>query len=73
MPVKITKLKGGKVSVRTPGGIKSKSTSLKKAKAQQRLLQAIEHDPTFVPRNKFKEFQKGFRKTTSGLGIRRKQ
>ncbi len=48
MPVKITKL-NGKVSVRTPGGIKSKGTSLKKAKAQQRLLNAIEHDPSFRP------------------------
>lgn len=76
MPVKITKLKSGKVSVRTPGGIKAHGTSLKKAKSQERLLNAVEHG--FVPRkqkvaNKFKEFQKGFRKATSGLGIRRKK
>lgn len=72
MPVRLKKVKGG-IQVSTPGGIKSKKTSLKKAKAQQRLLMAIEKDPTFVPRNKFKEFQKGFRKATSGLGIRRKK
>lgn len=42
MPVKITKLKGGKVRVSTPGGVKSKSTSLRKAMAQKRLLYAVE-------------------------------
>jgi hypothetical protein len=49
MPIKIRK-KNHKFEVRSPGGIKSKSTSLAKAKAQQRLLNAIEHDPTFRPR-----------------------
>lgn len=43
MPVRIRKLKGGKVRVSTPGGVKSKKTTLKKAKAQKRLLQAVEH------------------------------
>ncbi len=43
MPVKLTKLKGGKVKVTTPGGTKAKSTTPAKAKAQQRLLNAIEH------------------------------
>lgn len=46
MPVRITK-KNHKFEVRTPGGIKSKSTTLAKAKKQERLLQAIEHG--FVP------------------------
>ncbi len=43
MPVRITKTKGGKVRVSTPGGTKSKGTTMKKAKAQQRILNAIEH------------------------------
>lgn len=47
MPVKIRKLKSGKVQVRTPGGIKSKGTSMKNAKAQERLLNAVEHNPEF--------------------------
>ncbi len=50
MPVKLTKLKSGKVRVRTPGGVKSKSTTLAKAKGQERLLNAIEHNPNFKPR-----------------------
>ena len=80
MPVKLTKLKSGKVRVRTPGGIKSRSTSLKKAKSQERLLNAIEHNPDFVPKKeasgimnkktKFRQFQKAF---GSNLGIRRKK
>lgn len=48
MPVKLRKLKGGKVQVSTPHGVKAKGTSLKKAKAQQRLLNAIDHNPDFV-------------------------
>ena len=42
MPVSIRKKKG-RYEVSTPGGIKSKRTSLKRAKAQERLLNAIEH------------------------------
>ena len=41
-PVKITKVKGG-VRVSTPHGVKAKKTTLGKAKAQVRLLNAIEH------------------------------
>ena len=41
MPVRIKKVDG--FQVRTPGGIKAKSTTLKKAKAQKRLLLGIEH------------------------------
>ena len=37
MPVKIKKVKGG-YRVSTPGGVKSKKTSKKKALAQERLL-----------------------------------
>ncbi len=43
MPVKISKLSSGKVRVSTPHGVKSKGTTLKKAKAQERLLNAVEH------------------------------
>lgn len=41
MPVKITKTNGYKVS--TPSGVKAKHTTKKKAEAQKRLLQGIEH------------------------------
>lgn len=43
MPVKIRKLKGGKVRVSTPGGVKAKSTTMAKAKRQANLLRGIEH------------------------------
>ena len=44
MPVTIRKLKGGKVRVSTPGGVKAKSTTLKKAKAQKRIIEASDHN-----------------------------
>jgi len=47
MPVSIKKNKGGKYQVRTPGGVKAKNTTLAKAKAQERLLNAAEHNPEF--------------------------
>jgi len=56
MPVKIRKLKGGRVRVSTPGGVKSKSTTLRKARRQKRLLNAIEHG--FVPRKSKKRSKK---------------
>ena len=43
MPVKTRKLKGGKVRVSTPGGVKAKATTPAKAAAQERLLNAVEH------------------------------
>ena len=43
MPVKLHKVKGGKVKVTTPGGTKSKGTAMAKAKAQRNLLNAVEH------------------------------
>ena len=42
MPVRIRKLKGGKVRVSTPGGVKAKSTTLRKAKAQKRIIEAAD-------------------------------
>lgn len=50
MPVKKQKLKSGKVRVSTPGGVKAKGTTPAKAAAQERLLNAIEHNPDFKPR-----------------------
>ncbi len=52
MPVTIEKKDG--YEVRTPHGVKAKKTSLKKAKAQERLLNAVEHGwtPTGAPAKK---------------------
>lgn len=54
MPVTVKKKKGGGYSVRTPGGVKAKKTTKKKAEAQKRLLNAIEHNPDFKSRGKGK-------------------
>lgn len=43
MPAKVTKTSGGKYKVTTPNGTHSKGTTKEKAKAQQRLLNAIDH------------------------------
>ena len=43
MPVKVRKLKDGTYRVSTPSGVKAKSTTKKKAEAQKRLLQAVDH------------------------------
>lgn len=53
MPVRVRKVKGG-VRVSTPGGVKAKKTTPKKAKAQTRLLRGIEHGwkPTGKKRRK---------------------
>jgi hypothetical protein len=42
MPVKIRRVKGG-VRVSTPNGVKAKKTTMKKAKKQRDLLNAVEH------------------------------
>ncbi len=49
MPVTLKKVNG--FQVRTPGGVKAKSTTLRKAKSQSRLLRAMEHGfkPTGKP------------------------
>lgn len=41
-PVDIEKVEGG-YRVSTPGGVKARHTTLKKAKSQKRLLNAIKH------------------------------
>lgn len=43
MPVDISKVKNSLYRVSTPKGVKAKGTSLKKAKALKRLLNAVEH------------------------------
>ena len=43
MPAKVRKLKSGKFQVKTPNGVHAKGTTKKKAVAQQRLLNAIDH------------------------------
>jgi hypothetical protein len=43
MPAYTRKLKGGKIRVRTPGGVKAKATTPARAAAQKRLLNAIDH------------------------------
>lgn len=54
MPAKTKKLKGGKVRVSTPGGVKAKATTPEKAAKQKRLLNAIDHgwEPTKKRRKK---------------------
>ena len=53
MPVTIKRIKGG-YQVRTPRMIHAKKTTKAKAKSQERLLNAIEHNPNFKPRKKKK-------------------
>lgn len=43
MPVSIKKVPGGLYKVATPHGVKAKHTTLKNAKKQERLLNAVEH------------------------------
>ena len=52
MPVRVAKVKGGKYQVKTPGGVKAKGTTKAKAAAQQRLLNALEHNPGWKPTGK---------------------
>lgn len=49
MPYKVNKTKSG-YSVTSPHGVKAKNTTKANAEAQVRLLQAIKHNPDFVPR-----------------------
>jgi len=43
MPVSIKKTAGNRYKVSTPGGVKAKHTTKKKAEAQKRLIQAVDH------------------------------
>jgi len=51
MPVSVRRLSGGKVQVRTPGGVKAKATTPAKAQRQANLLRGIDHGwkPTGQP------------------------
>jgi hypothetical protein len=51
MPYHETKLKGGKVKVTSPHGVKAKATTPAKAKRQMNLLRGVEHGwkPTGAP------------------------
>ncbi len=60
MPVKITKTKAG-YRVSTPNAIHEKHTTLAKAKSQERLLNAIEHNPNWKPTGKPAKRGKGKR------------
>lgn len=42
MPAKVSKVKGG-YQVRTPNRVHAKKTTKRKAEAQQRLLNAVDH------------------------------
>lgn len=57
-PVKITKTGKGKFRVSTPEMVHAESTTLKKAKAQERLLNAVEHNPNWKPRKSIKAKRK---------------
>lgn len=61
MPVTIRKTSNGKVSVRTPNGVKAKSTTPAKAAAQKRLLNAVEHSD-WRPTGKKSHFRKAVAK-----------
>lgn len=69
MPVtkrKINKGKNkGKVRVSTPGGVKAKAATPANAAAQERLLNAIEHNPEFKPTGKKKVKRHGSKKKAS--------
>lgn len=43
MPAKVIKKSDGSYEVRTPNGVHAKHTTAAKAKAQQRLLNAVDH------------------------------
>ncbi len=51
MPVKIKKVKGG-YQVSTPNGIKAKHTTLQKAEAQKKIIDAADAGHPFTGKNK---------------------
>jgi hypothetical protein len=63
MPARVSKVSGG-YSVRTPSGVKAKRTTKKKAEAQVRLLNAIDHgyDPEMAESKPKKKGRKPSRK-----------
>ena len=59
MPAKTKKLPSGKYQVRTPEGVTAKGTTKEKAESQQRLLNAIAHNPGWKPTGKRKTGRHG--------------
>ena len=59
MPTKITKVGGNRYQVSTPTNVHAKGTTLRKAKAQARLLNAVEHG--WQPTKKRKRKRRGRR------------
>jgi len=60
MPVTVRKVDGYRVS--TPGGVKAKNTTAKKAMAQRRLLQMVKHGGKPTGKKKSKISDKAVRK-----------
>lgn len=54
MPYKVKKNKDGSYRVTSPSGTRAKHTTKEKAKAQQRLLYAIEEDEDFLSKRRKK-------------------
>ncbi len=55
MPYSMKRLGGGRVQVRGPGGVRAKSTTVKKAKRQMSLLRGVErgwHPTSRKPRGR---------------------
>jgi len=52
MPYKVKKNKDGSYKVTSPSGTKAKHTTKAKARAQQRLLYAIEEDEDFLKKRR---------------------
>ena len=52
MPYRVKKNKSGGYSVTSPHGTKAKNTTKAKARAQQRLLYAIEDDDDFLSKRR---------------------
>jgi hypothetical protein len=48
VPVKIKKTKSGRYKVTTPNGVKSKGTTLKKARAQKKIIDAADAGRPFT-------------------------
>ena len=59
MPAKVMKLRSGLYQVKTPNAVHAKGTTLEKAKSQQRLLNAIDHNPEFAKMIKAKRGKSG--------------
>lgn len=51
-PVRIRKLKSGKVRVSTPSGVKAKRTTIAKAGKQAKIINAAHHGIKFKTRRK---------------------